>query len=446
MPITTAGHKATGRGGPFSYNYPSKLPIYAIFSHKLSRLKLNSHNKAMNRDCSFLLKLQGKIMKIMKKITVALFLGFMGLGPALHPASQNLSPILSSSTSITACECTFCTNDDAENNRHNMQHIHFAAWEGYLETVKSLIAQEPTLVNVRDYRGMTPLLFAARAGNYDMVELLLETGADYRAYDGNQSTQTPGGNALHHLFYGLEPSNELEYTTTIDDIYDLLIEAGTSPYLEDLNGNTPTDVYNNFLYDNKLNDSDSEDSEEPEEDLSEDNLTNFDLDFDVNLAKAKPITAYPKTREFNHLITYAHQSFAECSPTEIMSNAPTTKVNTAPRAHQSVTECSPTEIMSHQRQEQPFIPHLIFEGLTPELDSIGSYSYGSNQSLSFHDNNDSIYSYDSGDERIENNGSDQSLSFYDNNDSIYSYDSDDERIENNDSDKENISSYTSSSS
>ncbi|QQR49340.1 ankyrin repeat domain-containing protein [bacterium] len=295
----------------------------------------------------------------MKKIPVALFLGFMGLGPMVHPAclESPASPILSTYINPLApatCECAFCIDDDAKTNRHGIQHIHFAAWEGELKTVKDLISQEPALVNARDYRGMTPLLFAARSGNYDMVEFLLESGADYLAYDNNQSTQTPGGNALHHLFYGLEPSDKLEYTTNIDDIYDLLIEAGTSPYLEDGNGKTPADVYNDFINKDGHNNTCTQECNS--------NCTCCEENYVLDAVSA--CSVYQESTFIESTTTSKDKSSEECSPTEIMINAPA-KVHTTAPANQSATECSPTEIMSQKKElAQPYKPHLIFEGFS----------------------------------------------------------------------------------
>jgi len=51
--------------------------------------------------------------------------------------------------------------------------IHDAAAAGDLEKVKALLTAHPDLINSKDTDGMTPLHFAARNGNKDMVEFLL---------------------------------------------------------------------------------------------------------------------------------------------------------------------------------------------------------------------------------------------------------------------------------
>ena len=61
--------------------------------------------------------------------------------------------------------------------------IHDAAGGGYLEKVQSKLEANPGAVNAPDPLGKTPLFFAITYGKEDMVEYLIERGADVNAHD-----------------------------------------------------------------------------------------------------------------------------------------------------------------------------------------------------------------------------------------------------------------------
>lgn len=63
--------------------------------------------------------------------------------------------------------------------------IHSAAQKGKLDKVRALLAADPSLVNSRDKVGMTPLELAAQGDHRDVVEFLLDHGADVNARDSN---------------------------------------------------------------------------------------------------------------------------------------------------------------------------------------------------------------------------------------------------------------------
>jgi ankyrin repeat protein len=70
--------------------------------------------------------------------------------------------------------------------------IHELAQKGDLEGVKTIVEQNPELVNVKDKDGRTPLHWACRGVHLDVVKFLVDKGADVNAeeYGGNT--------ALHH--------------------------------------------------------------------------------------------------------------------------------------------------------------------------------------------------------------------------------------------------------
>jgi len=67
--------------------------------------------------------------------------------------------------------------------------IHKATKTGDAEKVKSLLAENPNLINTKDkLRGFTPLHTAAIAGQYETAEILLKAGADPNATDNKGKT------------------------------------------------------------------------------------------------------------------------------------------------------------------------------------------------------------------------------------------------------------------
>jgi len=73
--------------------------------------------------------------------------------------------------------------------------IHEAARAGDLERVRDLVADNPELVHARDTNQMTPLHLAARGVHPEVVEFLVEQGADVRMKDANDVT------VLHSLAF-----------------------------------------------------------------------------------------------------------------------------------------------------------------------------------------------------------------------------------------------------
>ena len=61
--------------------------------------------------------------------------------------------------------------------------IHKAALDGNLETIQTLLAGDPALANAKDEQGLTPLLYAVLRGHRNVVELLLDKGADVNVQD-----------------------------------------------------------------------------------------------------------------------------------------------------------------------------------------------------------------------------------------------------------------------
>lgn len=102
------------------------------------------------------------------------------------------------------------------------QNISKAAAEGDLARVKSQVEQDHQLVNFSDEQGRTPLHWASRGVHLDVLEYLVENGADVNAVDDDKVTP------LHSLSYrGNTKAMEI------------LMEEGANVETKDSNGLTP---------------------------------------------------------------------------------------------------------------------------------------------------------------------------------------------------------------
>ena len=78
------------------------------------------------------------------------------------------------------------------------QEIHRVAEAGDVRRVRELLDQDPTLVNLGDHSGGTPLHRAVWARNHDVINLLLDRGADMHAIHG-MGRGSPGGFAPYDV-------------------------------------------------------------------------------------------------------------------------------------------------------------------------------------------------------------------------------------------------------
>jgi len=76
----------------------------------------------------------------------------------------------------------------AKSNLSPQENIFKAAGAGDVATLKSLLAADGSLANVRGFNGMTPLHAAAMDGQTEAVKVLLAQGADPSVIDDNSST------------------------------------------------------------------------------------------------------------------------------------------------------------------------------------------------------------------------------------------------------------------
>jgi len=100
-----------------------------------------------------------------------------------------------------------------------------AAKSGDVAKVKTLLSENPDLINARDTDGSTPLHCATWKGHVEVVACLLKAGADVKAHNSNGHWGTTALHAAAH-------ANQAE-------IARLLIEHGADVNAQDLNGKTP---------------------------------------------------------------------------------------------------------------------------------------------------------------------------------------------------------------
>jgi ankyrin repeat protein len=101
------------------------------------------------------------------------------------------------------------------------QEVHQIASSGEAEKLKSLLDENPELINARGWFDRTPLHVAAQAGAVDCVRLLIERGADVNSRH-NVHSWTPLFEVVRSPIYGATLEESLECAR-------LLLEHGADP-------------------------------------------------------------------------------------------------------------------------------------------------------------------------------------------------------------------------
>lgn len=104
-----------------------------------------------------------------------------------------------------------------------------AAQEGDTVHLRELLDAEPTLTNIENNDGLTPLGFAAHFGQMDAVQVLLECGADVNAISHSKVSFIPSNTALHAAIAGNKSK----------EVVKLLIKNGADVNAIDSHEHTP---------------------------------------------------------------------------------------------------------------------------------------------------------------------------------------------------------------
>jgi ankyrin repeat protein len=103
---------------------------------------------------------------------------------------------------------------------------------GTVEDLQYFIEKKGVNVNVKNEKGLTPLLLAAFHGNIKQVEFLVSNGADIHA------SATNGFNAFHWLAWGFGLFDDTKHIETAD----FLFLEGVDVKAKNNEGNTPVDL------------------------------------------------------------------------------------------------------------------------------------------------------------------------------------------------------------
>lgn len=94
---------------------------------------------------------------------------------------------------------------------HEFQRLIEAAKKGVFEEVRAIVSEHPEFLNSKDDSGATAVHYAAFGGYRDVVEFLVQQGADINARDAKFGA-TPAGWAIEYMremggFLGIELSD-----------------------------------------------------------------------------------------------------------------------------------------------------------------------------------------------------------------------------------------------
>lgn len=140
--------------------------------------------------------------------------------------------------------------------------IHRSAADGRADSVKQSVESDPKLVRTTDASGYTPLHYAATGGHTDVIEVLLDAGADVNARGSRGETPlllaaSKGNVEVVELLIdngadvnqpGSDKRTPLHKAAMVGDleVVKALLKGGADPAAVDRGGKTPVDLAEHY--------------------------------------------------------------------------------------------------------------------------------------------------------------------------------------------------------
>ena len=127
------------------------------------------------------------------------------LGDACSECRATASPLMGATTSghhgclKEILRMQIAADISAVRSENGATVAHIAARKGDLETLRTLVEAEPTLCEIGDVRGATPLHVCAYHGHLDCLSCLLSSGAQANQQDSDGATPVHFASASGHL-------------------------------------------------------------------------------------------------------------------------------------------------------------------------------------------------------------------------------------------------------
>jgi len=193
------------------------------------------------------------------RATALLFLAVLiNIGPGCHKADPDVTEILHAAGDGNLAKTRLLLDRNPRlvfgKNKQGFTALHYAAFNGYMETAKLLLAKNAD-VNAKTGKGDTALHYAAAYGYGDIAHLLISNKADVNVRDG--IGETPLYDAATHgrieevrillaakgdvnlgTFRGYTPLSGAA-SRGREDIVRLLVDTGANVNAADFDGGTP---------------------------------------------------------------------------------------------------------------------------------------------------------------------------------------------------------------
>ncbi len=114
----------------------------------------------------------------------------------------------------------------------NIADFFQAIEQGDVQTVEKSLHYDTNLCNAEDGNGLTALAVAAHYGHLDVVQLLLNFGADINALSNSKVSYIPSNTPLHAAIAGTKSMKVITF----------LLDQGANVHIPDSSGYTPLQI------------------------------------------------------------------------------------------------------------------------------------------------------------------------------------------------------------